>query len=84
MEAIYITFRSITAAQRGERVLKEAGIGAAMQRTPRWMQERGCGYSLKLRGGLQAQAIAALRHQGVAFTKVYAQRAPGELEEVGQ
>ncbi len=82
MEAIWITFRSVTAAQRGERVLKEAGIAAGLMRTPRWMQDRGCGYSLRLRAAYGSQAVAALGRQGVSFIKVYGQSAGGELREV--
>lgn len=82
METVFITFRSITAAQRGERVLKEASLNAALQRTPRWMQERGCGYSLRLRYPAAAPAVAALRQKGAQFVKVYAQSADGNIREL--
>ncbi len=82
MDAYYITFRSITAAQRGERTLKEAGISAALQRTPRWMQERGCGYCLRLTGGKGPLALQLLRARSVGFTKVYQTGAEGALQEV--
>ncbi len=82
MDVFYITFRSITAAQRGERTLKEAGMSAAMQRTPRWMQDRGCGYCLKLSGRKGPQAVQLLRQRSVSFTKVYAAGAAGELQEM--
>lgn len=81
MDAYFITFRSITAAQRGERILNEAGISAALQRTPRWMQEQGCGYSLRLGGARAAQAVGALRQRGAVFAKVYIQSAGGEIRE---
>ena len=44
-----ITFRSVTFAQRGERALRQAGINCELQRTPRWMEESGCGYSLSVK-----------------------------------
>ena len=49
MRFCYITFRSVTPAQKGEGVLRRAGVDCTMQRTPRWMEEQGCGYSLRLR-----------------------------------
>ena len=49
MRSDYITFRSVTVAQRGERLLKNSGIDCILQRTPRWMEERGCGYCLRVR-----------------------------------
>ena len=81
MKSIYITFRSITLAQRGERVLKHAGMGCTLQRTPRWMEERGCGYSLRLRGGDVRRCLELLSQNGVAYSKVYAQTDQG-MEEV--
>lgn len=82
METVFITFRSITAAQRGERILKEAQMRAALQRTPRWMQERGCGYSLKLSSLIAEAAVELLRQKGVQLVKVYAQSADSQIREL--
>ncbi len=82
METVFITFRSITAAQRGERILKDANLSPLLQRTPRWMQERGCGYSLRLRAPVAAQAVALLRQKGSQFVKVYAQNSDGQTREM--
>ena len=82
METVFITFRSITAAQRGERILKDANLSPLLQRTPRWMQERGCGYSLRLRSSAAAQAVALLRHKGRQLVKVYAQNSDGQTQEM--
>ncbi len=82
METVFITFRSITAAQRGERTLKEAHIKAALQRTPRWMQERGCGYSLRLAFPAAGAAAALLQQKGAQFVKIYAQNAEGQIREL--
>ena len=38
MRSDYITFRSVTVAQRGERLLRSGGIDCVLQRTPRWME----------------------------------------------
>ena len=77
----FITFRSVTYAQRGERVLRQAGITCQLQRTPRWMEERGCGYSLRLRCRDLQQALELLRRQGIAFQKVYQLTEDGGVEE---
>ncbi len=68
----FITFRSVTPAQRGQRLLQQAGISAALLRTPRWMEERGCGYCLRLSPRDTARAVALLRQQKLGFSKVYA------------
>jgi hypothetical protein len=82
METVFITFRSITAAQRGERILKDANFSPLLQRTPRWMQERGCGYSLRLRFPAAAPAVTLLRQKGAQFVKVYAQNDEGQPREI--
>ena len=73
-----ITFRSGTRAQRGERVLTGAGYPCALARTPRWMEERGCGYCLRLRSEWKS-AAAALDRAGVEYRKIY--RQTGEKAE---
>ena len=83
MEFGYITFRSVTLAQRGERVLAAGGIPAALQRTPRWMEERGCGYCLRLRQKSLTEAAELLRKNGVPYRKLYIHGSQGILEEAG-
>ena len=77
----YITFRSVTHAQRGEGILSGAGIRCAMQRTPRWMEEQGCGYCLRLRQQELAGARELLANNGVQFRRVYRVDDRGELVE---
>ena len=62
-------------------MLRKAGIECTLQRTPRWMEERGCGYCLRLRRNAAFDALEQLRQQGVPFRKVYVQRQDGTLEE---
>ena len=81
MRFYYITFRSVTYAQRGEQILSKANIRCNLQRTPRWMEEQGCGYCLRLWTDDPAQALELLRRNQVPLRKVYAQRADGQLEE---
>ncbi len=82
MSYYFIIFRSVTHAQRGEQHLQRAGYRCTMQRTPRWMEEKGCGYSLRLRTEEILQAVTALRRAGVPLRKVYIQAPGGEMEEL--
>ena len=77
----FITFRSVTFAQRGESELKRAGIFCNVQRTPRWMEEQGCGYSIRLHCQDMTTATQLLKHKQVPYRKVYLHGENGQLEE---
>ena len=81
MKFYYITFRSVTFAQRGERVLRGGGIRCSLLRTPRWMEEQGCGYCLRLRTADVKPALRLLQGAQVPLRKVYLQGRDGKLEE---
>ncbi len=66
-----ITFRSVTYAQRGERELQAAGIRCALGRTPRAMEERGCGYRLRVSQRDVSQALEVLREKKIPYRKIY-------------
>ena len=82
MKFCMITFRSVTPAQRGEAVLKRAGFECSIQRTPRWMEEQGCGYSLRVRHADAAGCVWHLREAQVPFRKIYLRRDSGAVEEL--
>lgn len=82
MDVFLITFRSVTYAQRGERVLGRAGIWCSLQRTPRWMEEQGCGYSLRVQTGDILRAVELLRREQLPLRRVYRKREDGTLEEI--
>ena len=79
MHGYLITFRSVTPAQRGESLLRRNAIDCTLRRTPRWMEEQGCGYSLWVEDG--AAAAALLRSHQAPFRKIYFRR-NGRVEEV--
>ncbi len=81
MEVYYFTFRSVTYAQRGERVMNRAGVRCSVQRTPRWMEEQGCGYSLRVQTENLRGVVTLLRAEQLPMRKVYAKRG-GALEEI--
>jgi len=82
MKTYFVTFRSVTFAQRGESVLQKAGIGCNLQRTPRWMEAQGCGYCLRLSVREAPQAVALLRQKQVPMRKIYLQLEDGDIQEV--
>ena len=82
MKVYYFTFRSVTFAQRGEQILKKAGVRADLMRTPKWMESQGCGYSLRIRTGDLLAVSSLLREKAIAFRRVYMQKEDGSLEEV--
>ena len=82
MSISFITFRSVTFAQRGEELLRKNGIFCILQRTPKWMEKQGCGYCLRLRQKDYEQAATLLRQNQVLFRKVYLRDDSGEIKEV--
>lgn len=82
MKFCVITFRSVTPAQRGESLLKRAGLECSLRRTPRWMEEQGCGYSLRLRCQDILGAVELLRSKGIPYRRVYLSQDDGKLEEM--
>lgn len=82
MKIYYITFRSVTFAQRGERILNRNGFRCTLQRTPRWMEEQGCGYALRLWSSEPESAISLLRRHNIPLRRLYLQMPDGQLEEM--
>lgn len=82
MKSCLITFRSVTPAQRAELVLRRAGIDCNMRRTPRWMEEQGCGYSLQLQCKDMPRAIELLRSRGIHYGKTYSKNGENSIQEI--
>ncbi len=82
MKFYYITFRSVTFAQHGEKLLQSEGIRCALQRTPRWMEAQGCGYCLRVWAEAVEPVVSLLRRGQVPLRRVYRQRGDGLLEEM--
>lgn len=81
MKRDFITFRSITPAQQAQRVLRRGGVETVLQRTPRWMEQQGCGYCLRLRPQDTPDAVMLLQQSGVDYRKIYTGE-NGAVEEV--
>lgn len=82
MLTFFITVRSVTFGQRAESVLRKGGISCSLQRTPKWMEEQGCGYCLRLRTADIMPAVRLLRAGQVSFRRVYVQNENGDVVEV--
>ena len=82
MRFYFITFRSVTYAQRAEKLLNQRGIRVNLMRTPRWMEEQGCGYALKLWSKDILPVMKLLGEHRLQLRKVYVQKEDGEMEEV--
>ena len=82
MQFYFITFRSVTFAQRAEKLLNHRRLRVSLMRTPRWMEEQGCGYALKIWSEDIFPVIRFLRENKVQLRKVYAQQENGDMEEV--
>ena len=82
MGTLIITFRSVTPAQRAEKLLRSTGIQCDLGRTPRWMEEQGCGYSIRVRWGNPEGIASLLRDHKIPFRKMYLQHGNGATEEV--
>ena len=69
MEKYYISFRSVTYAQKGQRILETEGMTCFLQRAPKWMNMRGCGYALEIKDPWKAAGL--LREKKAPWIKVY-------------
>lgn len=76
-----ITFRSITFAQKGEQILRRGGVDCTLQRTPRELSQRGCGYCLRIRPRDGLAAVELLRRERQPYSKLYAITESGRPEE---
>ena len=71
MEFVLLMAGTITHAQRMAALLESAGVHAAVIRTPSGLDQRGCGYSVRIdRRGL-GHALESLRHRGIIPRGIY-------------
>ena len=82
MKSYLITFRSVTYAQRGEQILAQGGNRTRLRRTPRWMEERGCGYGVEVVLGNLEEGLNLLRKQQIPWRKIWLMKPGGEMEEL--
>lgn len=76
-----LTFRSLTYAQQGARVLERAGITGTVTRVPKGISTRGCSYGISLTERHFYGALNALRRAGLMPEKAFLRREDGTMEE---
>ncbi len=77
-----ILFRSLTYAQRAERVLERAGITATIRKAPQSVSDRGCTYCVKIHAARMERALAVLEQTRLQTGRVFVAEADGTLQEV--
>ena len=82
MENYLLLFRSLTSAQRAEKILRRIGIPSVIARVPGEIPTNGCSYCLKLEKRWLTDARKALKSADLSPTKIYAWFADGSFSEV--
>ena len=77
-----IMCRSLTYAQRSQRLLEKGGISAGVVKAPTGLSGSGCSYCVSVSGKNGARAIDLLSDEGMLRGKVYIQDADGSVREV--
>ena len=80
MQYCLITFRTVTPAQQAESMLRRNGFSCSLQRTPRRLEEQGCGYSLRVPCDRVYSALDFLQTHGVSYKNVYSVEKNGGVE----
>lgn len=76
------TCRSLTYAQRAERVLERVGITAHILRSPRSISGEGCSHAVKVSERRYPAALAQLKQAGLNPLRVYMTSGDGSFTEV--
>ena len=82
MKYCLVTFRTVTPAQQAENLLRRNGFACSLQRTPRRLEEQGCGYSLRISCDAVYAGLDFLQTHGVAYKKAYSLEKNGAVEEL--
>ena len=82
MNYYYITFRSITGAQRAVKIFERAGITSRLLRTPKNLITDGCSYSVRIHESRIKQVVNLMREAGLRYNKVFLMYADGSNMEV--
>ena len=80
MTQIWISFRSLTYAQRALRYLERKGITASLSRLPQGLSKKGCGYALVLRRSFR-EALRMLDEEKIPWGQSFEKLESGEFRE---
>lgn len=73
--------KSLTYAQRSQRVLERSGIYVGIMKAPIGLSAGGCSYSLSVPESKAAKAAGILRKEGLLTGKIYIQNDDGSTRE---
>lgn len=68
---VLITFRALTHAQRGAKLLNENGCMANVTRPPQAILSNQCGYAVKIHESCLVAAVKLLREAGLFSGRVF-------------
>ena len=81
MEHYFILARSVTVAQRMQKLLERNGIRCQIARAPRDMTDLGCAYTVRVAAENLPAALTILRGTSLAPVKIFSYRL-GKYREV--
>lgn len=81
MPQYWISFRSLTHAQRASRVLERKSITAVISRLPQGVSPKGCGYALIVRRRIH-DAFHILSEAQIPSGMIFEKTERGEFREV--
>ena len=76
-----LMFRSLTYAQRGERLLSRAGITGTIMRMPRTAAVKGCSYGVLVSPPQYGRATEILSSNDLIPERVFLRNPDGSLQE---
>ena len=78
----FILNKSLTFAQQGQILLRQANIRSFVMRAPRCIGLRGCAYGLKVDSGMGKIAASVLREKHLPYEGIFELYANGTAREV--
>lgn len=82
MESYIIMCRTITFAQRAQRLLDKTGIKSYIVKAPQGLTSEGCSYGIKVSKANGHRATEIMRGAGIKIGKTFRQSSEGEFREV--
>ncbi|MBR5491183.1 MAG: DUF3343 domain-containing protein [Oscillospiraceae bacterium] len=82
MESYIIMCRTITYAQRAQRLLDRAGIRANIVKAPQGLTSEGCSYGIRVSKAKGHRATEIMRGAGIKLGKSFYQTPDGEIREI--
>lgn len=76
-----IMCRSLTYAQRAERLLERAGIYSGLTKAPQGVTPEGCTFGVKLQGKHVHRALGIIRGAGIKTGKIFEISEDGKASE---